>query len=90
MVPHQDKSLDIKQRAQAHRLADLRRLIHDAEVKPAPCEDGVFGAHAGGGHHQLEGGGEREGIGCLFLDRNWDILSKNVGWFNFVFIPSKF
>ena len=104
VIPHQDESLDVKQRGQAHRLADLRRLVHDAEVKPATREDGVFGAHAGGGHHQLEGEGGRErrgreggggeggrGLAVYFfgLELGYSCPRMNA-CLNFVLFPSKF
>lgn len=56
MISDQDESPGVEQRAQADRLADLRRLVHNAEIKPAACEDGMLDAHAGGSYDQLEGG----------------------------------
>lgn len=54
MISNQDKSLGVEQGSQTDRLADLRRLIYDAEVKAAARENGMFDAHTGGSHHQLE------------------------------------
>lgn len=54
MISDQDESLGIEQGTQTDRLADLRRLVHDAEIKTPACEDGMLDAHTGGGHYQLE------------------------------------
>lgn len=54
VISHQDKSLGVEQRPQTDGLADLRRLVYDAEIKAAPCENGMFDAHAGSSHDQLE------------------------------------
>lgn len=59
MISNQDKSLGIEQRSQTDRLADLRRLVYDAEIEAATRENGMFDAHTGGAHHQLERERER-------------------------------
>lgn len=54
VISNQDKSLGVEQRSQTDRLADLWRLIYDAEIEAATRENGMFDAHTGGSHHQLE------------------------------------
>lgn len=54
MVSHQDKALGVEQRSQTYRLTDLRRLIHDAEVKVSAAENWVLHTHTGGGHNKLQ------------------------------------
>lgn len=53
MVSHQDEALGVEQRPQTDGLADLRRLVHDAEIEAAAREYGMFDSHAGGCHNQL-------------------------------------
>lgn len=60
VVPHQDEALGVDERPQAHGLADLRGLVHDAEVKATAAKEGVLHTHTGSGHDQLWGGGGRE------------------------------
>lgn len=54
VVSHQDKALGIEQRTQTYWLTDLRRLIHDAEVKASAAENWMLHTHTGGGHNQLQ------------------------------------
>lgn len=54
MVSHQDKALGVEQRSQTYRLTDLRRLIHDAEVKASAAENWVLHTHTSGGHDKLQ------------------------------------
>lgn len=53
VVSHQDKALGVEQRPQTDGLADLRRLVHDAEIEASAGEKGMLDAHAGGSDHQL-------------------------------------
>lgn len=53
VVPHQDEALGEEQRPQTDGLADLRRFVHDAEVKAPVCENGMLDAHTGSCDHQL-------------------------------------
>lgn len=54
MVSHQNKSPGVEKRSETDGLADLRRLVYDAEVEPSTGEDRMFDAHAGGGYDQLK------------------------------------
>lgn len=53
MVSNQHKSLGIKQRSYADRLADLRSFIYDAEIKSTTAKNWMFDAHTGGSHYKL-------------------------------------
>ena len=54
MVAHEHKAFGVEQWPEADGLADLRRLVHDAEVELAAGKDGVFYPHAGRRHHELQ------------------------------------
>lgn len=54
MVSNKDKSLGVEQRSQADRLADLWRLIHNAEIKAASSKNRMLDAHTSSCHYQLE------------------------------------
>lgn len=54
MVSHQNESPGEEKGSETDRLADLRRLVYDAEVKASTCEDRMLDAHTGGGYDQLK------------------------------------
>lgn len=55
VVSNQDKPLGMEQWPYTNRLADLGCFIHDAEIKLAAGEKGMFDAHTGSSHNKLDG-----------------------------------
>lgn len=54
MVSDQHESPGVEKRSETDRLADLWRLVYDAEVKASTCEDRVLDPHTGGCYDQLK------------------------------------